>query len=244
MQLLILCGGLGTRLRPITEKVPKSMIEFNGKPFLEYLINYYKSQGIKEFILSVGYLKEKIKKYFKNGEDWNVKIYYVEENKALGTGGAIKQAEKFLKDTFFVANGDTFVELNLENLRELHEEVKSLCTIAVKKAKRSQNSGYIQFDKENRVIDFKSKVDLGRELFTSTGIYLMDKRFLERFPKSDTFSLEDDVFAVNLNGVFAYTVNQGYFIDIGTFETYNALEKDFQKISNAINNPLKSSSKN
>jgi len=116
MQVLILCGGKGTRLRPLTKTIPKPMLEFGGKPFLEYLIEYYKKNDIKDFILAVGYLKEQIVEYFGNGKKFGVNIKYSFEEKPLGTGGAVYNAKKYLKGNFIVVNGDTFTDFEPKDL--------------------------------------------------------------------------------------------------------------------------------
>ncbi|MCJ7509172.1 MAG: sugar phosphate nucleotidyltransferase, partial [candidate division Zixibacteria bacterium] len=116
MQALILCGGLGKRLRPLTRKIPKSMLPVAGKPFLEYLIKLLKQNGIKEIILCTGYLHNKLKDYFGDGEKFGVNIQYSREHFPLGTGGAIKNAEKLIKSRFFVLNGDSYINLNLKSL--------------------------------------------------------------------------------------------------------------------------------
>ncbi|HBB03198.1 MAG: Nucleoside-diphosphate-sugar pyrophosphorylase, D-glycero-alpha-D-manno-heptose 1-phosphate guanylyltransferase [Candidatus Peregrinibacteria bacterium GW2011_GWF2_38_29] len=242
MQMLILCGGLGTRLRPLTEDIPKPMLVFDNKPFLQYLIEYYKGQGINEFVLSVGYLKEKIIKYFGNGKKFGVKINYSQENVPLGTGGALFKARKILKNVFFVVNGDTFREVNLNDLRQFYKKRDALCVIGVSNCMRKQNSGFVKFDKKWRIIDFRSFGDT-KIGYVNNGIYLMDKRIFEFFPKGKS-SLEYDVFSKIKNGLFAYKIQKGYFIDIGTVKTYNQFAREFYKVKNVIGNTLKSSGEN
>lgn len=228
MQMLILCGGLGTRLRPLTTAVTKCMLEFEGRPFLEYIINYYKNQGIKEFVLSVGHLKESIIDHFQDGSKWSVNIKYCKEDSPLGTGGAIKKAEPMLNNEFFVANGDTFTQLNLKKIENFHKAHHSLCTICVKKSARGQNSGHVTFDNNHKIINFKSE-EIKKEGFVSTGIYLINKTFLDRFPDGRS-SIEDDIFPHAKGLVTACPIENGYFIDIGTFETYNHFTEEIKKI--------------
>ncbi len=237
MQLLILCGGLGTRLKPITEKIPKPMVEINGKPFLEYLINYYRKQNINEFILSVGYLKEQIIAYFGNGEKWGVNIKYCEENEPLGTGGAIYKAHNLLKENFIVVNGDTFMEINLEDIIKFHEEKYALCTVALKRVKRKQNSGYIEINDQNEIISFKSIESSIEQGYINAGLYIINKKLLKKMP-NEKFSIENDFFNKIQKQIYGYEVKEGYFIDIGTFDTYNQFVNEFNKISHLNDNKI------
>ena len=240
--MLILCGGLGTRLRPLTEDIPKPMLVFDNKPFLQYLIEYYKGQGINEFVLSVGYLKEKIIKYFGNGKKFGVKINYSQENVPLGTGGALFKARKILKNVFFVVNGDTFREVDLNDLRQFYKKRDALCVVGVSNCIRKQSSGFVKFDKKWRIVDFKSSSDV-KTGYINNGIYLMDKRMFAFFPRGKS-SLEDDVFFRIKSGLFAYEIQKGYFIDIGTIKTYNQFAKEFYKVKNVISDTFKSSGEN
>ena len=116
MQAVIFCGGLAKRLRPLTEKIPKSMIEINGKPFLEYQIEILRKNNIKDILLCIGFLGEQIKEYFGDGEKLGVDIKYSEEKeKLLGTGGALKNAMYLLEEKFFTMYGDSFLLFNFKN---------------------------------------------------------------------------------------------------------------------------------
>lgn len=127
MKAIILCGGLGTRLGEFTKQIPKPMLLVKGKPMLEYEIEYLKKYGITDIILAVGYLKEQIIDYFKDGKEFEVNINYSIDNQ-LGTGGAIKKVN--LTEDFIVLNGDTFVEVNIYNLTNYHYKNSNQITIA------------------------------------------------------------------------------------------------------------------
>jgi len=237
--MFVLCGGLGKRLRSITEKIPKPMLKFSGKPFLEYLLIYCKMQGIKNFVLSVGYLKEKIIKYFGNGRKWGIDIKYSNENCPLGTGGALRKARKLLGKDFFVVNGDTFVEIDLAAMKKFYKSKKAICTIGVLEQRREQNSGFIKFDNAGRITAFKSKKS--GNAYINSGVYLMNKNIFKYIPKGIS-SLENDVFAKMNTGLYAFRLQSSYFIDIGTIKTYNQSVKEFYKVKNVISNSLKSAS--
>ena len=119
MQVAILAGGLATRLRPITETIPKSMVLIEGKPFLEYQIEFLKQAGMTDLVLCVGYLSEKIEQYFGDGHKFGVTIQYVHDgDRLLGTAGALKRAEPRLQETFFVMYGDSYIFLDFQGAYE------------------------------------------------------------------------------------------------------------------------------
>ncbi len=239
MQMLILAGGLGTRLKDLTKNTPKPMIEFGGKPFLEYLILNYRRQGVKNFILSVGYLNQQVIDYFNDGDKWNVQIQYSVEEDPLGTAGAIKQAEKLLKEEFFVTNGDTFMDINVKKVKNFHSNNRSLATLAVLKAKRKQNSGVIKLNSQGGILDFHSSEKSNADNFINAGFYLMKKEILDDIPQGKV-SLENEVFPKIKNMLKAVEIVPEYFIDIGTFDTYNRFKQELNKAQNVINDQIKS----
>lgn len=132
MKAVILAGGLSSRLRKKINDKPKSMVSVLGKPFLEYQIEQLKRYGITEIVLCVGYLGDQIKYFFKNGAEFGVSIEYATEKKLLGTGGALKNAQKYLQDsTFLVLNGDSYLDMDFLDFIRYHKERKAKRTIAL-----------------------------------------------------------------------------------------------------------------
>ena len=227
MQALILCGGLGKRLRPFTKKIPKSMMPVAGKPFLEYLIEFLKKNGMEEIILCTGYLHNKIEDYFGNGKRFEVNIQYSREYSPLGTGGAIKNAEKLIKNSFFALNGDSYVNLNLNYLKRKHLQKKAIATIALTKAKNASRYGRVVLDKSGRILDFSEKPSIAskKNSYINAGVYLLDKRVLKLILNKTNCSLEKDIFPKLLrHGFYGYQC-KGFFVDIGTLETYRGFNK-------------------
>src|SRR3989344_9013022 len=145
MKTLILCGGLGTRLRSVVSDVPKAMAPIGGKPFLMYQIDWLKKFNLTEIILCVGYLKDHIKNYFGNGSLFGVKITYSEEEALLGTGGAIKNAEKLLNnEAFIVLNGDTYAKIDFTKLIDFHNKKKSKYTLGLTKVADTSRYGIVK----------------------------------------------------------------------------------------------------
>lgn len=228
MQVLILAGGLGTRLRKIAKNIPKVMVNIKGKPFLEYLILQLKDYNLNDIILCTGYLKEKIESYFGNGNHLGVNIVYSEEPKPLGTGGAINFAEDFiLEDNFLVMNGDSFFNIDLEELISHHLNKKALATMALAELIETRRFGSIKIDKNGIIKSFKEKEQKANSNLINGGIYVLNKEIFKYIPKNKLVSLEKEIFPkfVNSNRFYGISFNN-YFIDIGIPEDYRRLQKN------------------
>jgi len=227
MQVLILCGGIGTRLRTLTRSTPKSMMLVAGKPFLEYLIEFLNKNRITEITLCTGYLHNKIEDYFGNGKRFGVKIQYSREYSPLGTAGAIKNAEKLIKNRFFVLNGDSYLNLNLNYLKKKHLQKKAMATIALTRVKKASRFGRVTLDRQGRILDFSEKglTSNKKSNYINAGIYLLDKSILKLIPEETCCSLEKEIFPKLLRRRFYGYKCKGFFVDIGTPETYYAFNK-------------------
>lgn len=214
MQAIILAGGFGTRLKSVVQDLPKPMALINGKPFLEYIFKYLKKQGIKEVILSVFYKKEVIKEYFKDSFD-GINIIYNEEKEPLGTGGAIKDALKFVNDEVYVLNGDTFFDIDL---KKMFLKESKIC-IALKQMQEFDRYGAVNIDKFSYISSFEEKAYKKQGLING-GIYLLKKDLFDDFSLIDKFSFEKFL-QENCKTLKIQTkVFDDYFIDIGIPEDY------------------------
>ncbi|ECR6676698.1 nucleotidyltransferase family protein [Campylobacter jejuni] len=214
MQAIILCGGLGTRLKSVIKDIPKPMAPINNKPFLEFIFEYLKKQGIKEIILAVSYKYEVIQEYFKD-EFLGIKIKYSIEKEPLGTGGAIKQALKFIKNELYVLNGDTFFDIDLSKLKL----DKSKICLALKQMNDFDRYGTINIDKHGLVISFKEKVFKKQGLING-GIYFLNKDIFNDFTLQEKFSFEEFL-QENYKKLKARAcIFDDYFIDIGVPSDY------------------------
>src|SRR3990167_8474560 len=128
---VLLVGGRGTRLKPLTDKLPKALLEVQGKTITEHLFDLLKKYGIRDVVLCVGYLKDKIKEHFGDGSKFGMNITYVEEDEPLGTAGPLKLAKKYLKGSFIVSNGDELKNINIPRMFRLHKRKDALATIAL-----------------------------------------------------------------------------------------------------------------
>lgn len=214
MQAIILAGGLGTRLRSVVQDLPKPMAPINGKPFLAFVLEYLKKQGIAELILSVSYKHELIQECFKD-EFHGVKIRYNIEKELLGTGGAIKDALKFVKNEAYVLNGDTLFNIDLKKLTLDHSKI----CIALKQMQNSDRYGTVNVDDQGFVTSFEEKVFKKQSLING-GIYLLKRDIFDTFDLEKKFSFEEFL-QKNYKVLKIQTqIFDDYFIDIGIPEDY------------------------
>ncbi|EII9765125.1 nucleotidyltransferase family protein [Campylobacter coli] len=214
MQAIVLAGGLGTRLRSVVQDLPKPMAPINGKPFLAFVLEYLKKQGITEIILSVSYKYELIQEYFKD-EFHGMKIHYNIEKELLGTGGAIKDALKLVKNEAYVVNGDTFFDIDL---KKLVLNSSKIC-IALKQMQNFDRYGTVNVDEQGIVTSFEEKVFKKQGLING-GIYLLKKDIFDEFSLEKKFSFEEFL-QENYKSLKIQTqIFDDYFIDIGVPEDY------------------------
>lgn len=230
MQAVILVGGEGTRLRPLTYDIPKPMVPIFGKSYLEHLIDHLKKYQVTEVILSSGYKFPEFKKYFKDGRDIGINIYYAEEASPLGTAGAAKNAEKFIKDKFLVFNGDVLSDINLSELLGAHQRNNSIATLSLYRVDDPSSYGLVKTGHNERIESFiekPSKEEITTD-YVNAGIYLLEREVLDFIPPGENHSFERQLFPYLLKenlGVYAYKFNT-YWIDIGSPEKYFKIHRD------------------
>lgn len=224
-EVLILAGGRGTRLSGLISDLPKPMAPINGKPFLYHLMADLRNKGIEHFVLSVGYKHEIIKDYF-GDEFMEAKISYAIEKEPLGTGGAIKHASHFCtENTFWVINGDTFVDINLESF--YHDCTNMDLSIALLEMNYIDRFGTVKTD-GNYIIKFEEKKYVKRGLINA-GLYLLSKSFIAKhFPQVSCFSFEKDIMEKIVKDInIGYYKSTSAFIDIGIPDDYFKAQKLF-----------------
>ncbi|MDR0793525.1 MAG: nucleotidyltransferase family protein [Chitinophagaceae bacterium] len=230
-ELIILAGGLGTRLRSEVPDLPKCMAPVNGVPFIDYVMQYFQSQKMEKFIFALGYKSEILQEYLikKYGSS---SILFSIEDEPLGTGGAIKLAcSKVFGENAFVTNGDTLFKVNTKTLENLHLEKKSRCTLTLKPMKNFERFGVVETDEENRIVQFSEKKYYAQGLIKG-GFYALN---IFEFLKKNTpkkFSFEKDFlekFYTERN-MFA-SVQDNYFIDMGIPEDYKRAAEELYPVS-------------
>ena len=227
-QAFILAGGFGTRLQGVVKDVPKPMASIAGKPFLEHQIRFLKKNGIEDIILGIHYKSDIIKSYFGNGLRQDVKITYSEEETPLGTGGAIKLAQKYIDKPFLVLNGDSYSDVDLRNFIDFHKSQKTLGSIVLQEMNSNSHYGEVKMQGDS-VVEFKDKSSQDKGLINA-GIYLFEPEIFDKIPPSKKISLESNIFPglVKNHGLSGF-IHNGYFMDIGRPETYSQFKKDFLK---------------
>lgn len=216
---VILCGGKGTRLKPVVSDRPKVMAAFGDTTFLDILIDSLQSNGFKTFILCIGYMKDQIKDHFKNREDFT--IIFSEEDEPLGTGGALKKAKSLIKsDTFVVMNGDSICDINFQDFYHFHKSKHALLSMALVRTKESKDFGNVTINGKHEIISFKEKISNNSPCLVNAGVYLMQKEIFSLMPENSTFSLELDFFPKMIGEKCAGFIINSELIDIGTPERY------------------------
>lgn len=227
---MILCGGLGTRLRPLTYILPKPMLPVGHRPLLEFQIGYLKKYEFDRIILAVGYLQEQIVRYFAYGEKFGVKIIYSSEKEPLDTGGAIKNAEKLITSDFLVMNSDVvFDALNLQKLLSFHKDNKAVATVVVTKMQDPSRFGVVELDERDRIVKFieKPKGALKGSRWINAGVYALSPKILSHIRRDKRASIEKNVFPrLAAQGKILGFKYEGYWSDVGTQEDYMRVSRD------------------
>ena len=215
--VLIMAGGQGQRLRPLTNSTPKPMLEINNKPVIETLILNISRQGFKNVLISVNYLADKIKNYFKNGKKFGINISYINEKNPLGTAGALSLInKKFLKESVIITNGDLITNIKFDELLRFHNFHKPLMTVVVKPRDTKHSYGVIDLE-GIQVKNFTEKPIT--RVYYNTGIYVLDKRIILKLKKFKKYDMPDIVYLIkekfkNKKNIIAYPLHEEW-IDIG-----------------------------
>ncbi len=230
MKAVILVGGEGTRLRPLTYAVVKAMVPVLNRPFIEYVIRHLSSHNIKEIILAMGYKPDCIIDCFGGASHLGATLIYSVESEPLGTAGAVKNAEEHIEDTVFVLNGDVFTDIDLKDMLQFHRQKKAKVTIALTPVEDPTRFGVVEIDKEQRVRRFVEKPSRDQVMSNviNAGVYILEAEVVKGIPKGKYCMFERDVFpALLANGepVYGYTIDT-YWIDTGTPEQYLELTRD------------------
>lgn len=236
IDVIILCGGLGTRLRPIIINKPKVLAKIGNQTFLDILINNISFYSFKNIILCIGHLKDHIKRYFDyHSGYYNIK--FSDEDEPLGTGGALKNAEPLIKsDPFIVMNGDSICNIDFRKFLDFHINKKALLSMVLSKSTISKDYGNVILDESLRIINFKEKPIDSNEILINAGIYIMQKDIFFHMPDRKFFSLEYDLFPKLYGDMCFGFITDSEVIDIGTPERYRRAIDIYQNTTNMENN--------
>jgi mannose-1-phosphate guanylyltransferase len=223
MQALILAGGEGTRLRPLTSTIPKPVVPLVGRPFISYMLQWLHRHGVDDVILGCGFMADAVRDVLGDGSGLGIRLRYLEEPKPLGTGGALKFAEELLKERFFMLNGDVLTDMDLTAQLEQHERTGARATLALYPVEDPSAYGLVRCHPDGAVREFIEKPGLD-ELDTnliSAGAYILEREVLDRLPPAGTnVSIERELFPTLVGeGLYGYEAS-GYWMDIGTPDRY------------------------
>jgi mannose-1-phosphate guanylyltransferase len=225
MKAVILVGGPGVRLRPLTDNCPKPMVPVVNKPFLEHTLTHLKLSGIEEIVLAMNYLPEAIRDYFGDGERCGVRLTYLIEEEPLGTAGAVKNAAAYLDRPFIVFNGDNvFLEMDFDEVYAFHRDKKAKATICMTQVDNPSAYGVVETDENQRVKRFIEKPPPGTETSNriNAGCYILEPEVLGEIPAGQHYMFEKGLFPKLLEigwPLYGYTYN-GYWLDMGTPQKY------------------------
>jgi NDP-sugar pyrophosphorylase family protein len=231
MKAILLAGGQGTRLRPLTVNTPKPIVPIFNRPFLHYQIDLVKQvPEIDEIILSLNYQPERIEDVFGDGSSLGIRIRYIVEPEPLGTGGGIKYAADGLTDTVVVFNGDVLTQIDLAAVIDLHRQRRARATIVLTPVDNPAAYGLVETDRDGNVRRFleKPRADEVTTNHINAGIYVLEPETFDRIPAGVPWSIERGYFPslVERGETFVAHVYEGYWIDIGTPEKYSQVHRD------------------
>ncbi len=238
MQAVILAGGLGTRFRPLTLETPKPMIPVMGKPYLKYQLEYLKSYNVTDILLCVGYLGEKIQSHFGDGKSRGMSIRYSFEEIPLGTGGALKNAENFLDDYFFLLYGDSFLPINYSSLeRHFYEVDKSVLMVLYDNGEDTSVPNNVSLDKGGMVTQYEKETRNSLLQYVDAGVLALKKEILGSVSPDGTVSLEQEIIPYNIaRQECVGFVTHERFYDIGTPERLKRFERYLKETELSLQN--------
>jgi NDP-sugar pyrophosphorylase family protein len=230
VKAVILAGGEGTRLRPLTLSVPKPVVPVVDRPFLQHQLELLGSAGVREVVFCVAYRPERLQALFGDGARFGFRIHYAFEEQPLGTGGAVKNAEPFLDDTTIVLNGDVLTDVELRRVVSEHRASGAQATLVLAPVPDPSAYGVVETEADGRVRRFTEKPEPS-SITTDTinaGIYVLDTRTLAAMPRGEKHSIERAFFPGLLasGALVRAHVHRGYWIDIGTPEKYLQVHRD------------------
>lgn len=233
MKAILMAGGFGTRIQPLTYAVPKPMVPLLNRPMMEHIINTLKSAGITEIVVLLYHMPEVIKNHFGDGSAFGVKLEYVLPDDDYGTAGAVKKAEPLIDGTFLIMSGDLVTDFDLKAILDFHHSKKAPVTITLTSVTNPLEFGVVITDSEGRILRFLEKPGWG-EVFSdtiNTGIYVLEPEIFNLIPPNRNFDFSKDLFPIYMReGIPIYGCNaKGYWRDVGNPDSYREAVADILK---------------
>ena len=227
-KVVLMVGGMGTRLRPLTDNIPKPMLKVGDKPILETIIENFKKHGYHQFILSVSYKAEVIVAHFGDGAEFGIEIEYVYEDKRMGTAGALGFMKDQLTEPFFVMNGDLLTNVNFEHMLDAHQQSSSLATMGVREYDYQVPYGVVKVD-DGQISAIEEKPI--QQFYVNGGIYVLDHKMLDLVPR-DAYLDMPTLFEKAINAqmkTIPYPIHE-YWLDIGRHEEYEKANNEYAMV--------------
>src|SRR5438876_2080411 len=231
MKAVIMAGGEGSRLRPLTIRRPKPMVPVVDRPAIVHIIELLKRHGITETVITLQYLASVIQEYLGDGSAYGIKIHYTVEETPLGTAGSVRQGEEWLGDTFMVISGDALTDFDLSAAMRYHKQKKAMATIVLKRMPNPLEYGVVIIDDDGRVKQFQEKPSWG-EVFSdtvNTGIYILEPSIFKYYEAGQVFDFSNNLYPILLekgDPIYGY-VADGYWCDIGSIPDYMTACADY-----------------
>ncbi|MBQ6256683.1 MAG: NDP-sugar synthase, partial [Clostridia bacterium] len=230
IQAIIMAGGEGMRLRPLTSHIPKPLVPLLGEPVMGYSVKLLKTYGVRDIGATLWYQPEKIRRAFGSGEGYGVSLRYYEETEPLGTAGSVKMAKDEIKEPFFVLSGDGLTDCDLTDALRFHREKKALATLVLKRVPVPLAFGVVMTDGDSRVTRFIEKPGWSRVFsdLVNTGAYIFSPEIFDYIPDTGAPDFGKDIFPALLAGglpVYGYET-KGYWCDVGDLKTYLQAQRD------------------
>ena len=218
MKAVIMAGGRGSRLMPLTKSIPKPLVPMVDKPVMWYIIRLLKRAGIRDIVVTLGYRGDQIVREFGDGADLGVRLHYVYESQPLGTAGGVRNAADYLDEDFLVVSGDAYTDFDLADLAQWHYTKGGVMTVAAYPVSDPTRFGVIVSDADGLILRFEEKPLHPASHLVNTGIYVCDKRVLSLIPDG-FYDFAKDLFPRLIGNMFACRL-EGFWSDIGTLSTY------------------------
>jgi|APSaa5957512622_1039677.scaffolds.fasta_scaffold55867_1 dTDP-glucose pyrophosphorylase/predicted transcriptional regulator len=231
--IVLMAGGMGTRLGAMTERCPKSLLKVGNKPLLETIIENFVEYGFRKFFFSVNYLAEKIVDYFGDGSQWDVEIQYVKESSRLGTAGALSLLPELPEHPIIVMNGDVLTKINFQHLLDFHTEHEAQATMCIREYDFQVPFGVVTMDRQ-RILGIDEKPI--QRFFVNAGIYVLDPSSLQYVPQNTLFDMPElfEKLIADQKETIVFPIRE-YWIDIGKLEDLDKANGDFNNVFVANN---------
>ncbi|HEV3398629.1 MAG TPA: sugar phosphate nucleotidyltransferase, partial [Actinomycetes bacterium] len=230
MKAVIMAGGEGTRLRPLTANQPKPMLPVGNRPIMEHIVRHIRDHGFKDIVVTVQFLASQVRNYFGDGSDMDVDLAYATEPTPLGTAGSVRNAAEMLRETFVVISGDALTDIDLDQVVGFHRQRGALATVVLKRMPNPLEFGIVITTEDGRIERFLEKPHWG-QVFSdtiNTGIYVLEPEVFEHIPDGQPSDFAGDVFPKLLSQgapLFGF-VADGYWEDVGSLEAYQRAHQD------------------